>query len=205
MNQIAHAVVLSSMAAQNSGIGPATSNHEAEKILRPTPTALTVLRPPYFMENLAGSIGPMKSDGVLPVFGGDEALRFPMIATRDIGNIAADALLAPPTKTRTLELSGPRDYSYVDVAAIASKLLGRPVSAKALPLEAMAPALVQHAGFSAEVAALFTEMINGTSQGPARLRGSRERRGRSDVAGDRTGRIAQRMTIGVRNVRPAVI
>ncbi|HEY4180535.1 MAG TPA: NmrA family NAD(P)-binding protein [Kofleriaceae bacterium] len=165
VNRTAHAVLLSSMGAQNSNIGPATSNHEAEKILRASATPLTILRPPFFMENLGGNIGPMKSDGVLPVFGGDEEVPFPMIATRDIGSIAADALLAPVIKTRTLELNGPADRSYADVAAIASELLGRTVTARALPLEAMAPALVQHAGFSPEVAALFPQMIVARREG----------------------------------------
>lgn len=160
-----HAVQLSSMGAQSSNIGPATSNHNAEQILASVATPMTILRPPYFMENLAGSVHPMRSDGMLPVFGGDEGLPFPMIATVDIGNFAADALLAPVTTTRIVEISGPREYSYVDVAAIASQLLGRPVTAKALPLEAMAPALVQHAGFSPEVAALFAEMIVARREG----------------------------------------
>ncbi|MFT3691828.1 MAG: NmrA family NAD(P)-binding protein [Kofleriaceae bacterium] len=163
---VKHAVSLSSLGAQHtSGIGPATSNAIAETILRPTPTVITFLRPPYFMENLASSVHPMKSDGVLPVFGGGEQYPFPMIATRDIGEAAAAALLAPPSATRVVELKGPRDYSYADAAAIASKILGKKVTATPLPIDAMVPALVQHGGLSPEVAALFREMIEAGQRG----------------------------------------
>ncbi len=163
---IAHGVVLSSVGAQHTtGIGPATSNAITEQLLGGTGLALTYLRAPYFMENLAGSVHPMQSDGVLPVFGGGEHHAFPMIAARDIAAAAVEALLAPAATSRVIELRGPRDYSYADAAAIASKLLGRTVTATPAPLEAMAPALVQQAGFSPEVAALFVQMIEAGKQG----------------------------------------
>ncbi|HEY4242012.1 MAG TPA: NmrA family NAD(P)-binding protein [Kofleriaceae bacterium] len=164
--RLPHGVVLSSLGAQHeSGIGPATSNAHAERILGPTGAALTFLRPPFFMENLAGNVVPMKRDGVLPVFGGGEQFPFPMIATRDIGAAAADALLAPARTSRAVEMRGPRDYSYADVAAAASEILGTRVTATPLPIDAMVPALVQHGGFSPEVAALFREMIDAGKAG----------------------------------------
>lgn len=166
INRVAHGVTLSSLGAQHTaGIGPATSNAIAETILAPLSTVLTFLRPPYFMENLAGSVHPMRSDGVLPVFGGGEQYPFPMIATRDIAAAAVQALLAPPAKTRVVEMRGPHDYSYADAAAIASQLLGRKVAATPLPLDAMVPALVQHGGLSPEVAALFRQMIEAAQKG----------------------------------------
>lgn len=166
VNHVKHGVSLSSLGAQHtSGIGPATSNAISETILRPTPTVLTFLRPPFFMENLGGSVHPMKSDGVLPVFGGGEQHAFPMIATRDIAEAAAAALLNPPSATRTVEMRGPRDYSYADAAAIATELLGRKVTATPLPLDAMVPALVQRGGLSPEVAALFREMVEAGQRG----------------------------------------
>lgn len=164
-NGTPHAVLLSSMGAQGTNLGPGTGNHYSEKILRPTPTVLTVLRPSSFMENLGANVVSMKTNGVLPVFGGDQDHRGHMIATRDISAIAVDALLAPPTKTRTIELDGPRAYSYVDVATVATRLLGRPVVATAVPLEAMANALVHHAGFSPEVAELLVQQVIAKREG----------------------------------------
>jgi len=69
------------------------------------------------MENILAFAYPMKREGVLPVLGGGENHPFPMVATRDIGDVAADALLAPPAATQWIELSGPRSYSFVDAAA----------------------------------------------------------------------------------------
>jgi uncharacterized protein YbjT (DUF2867 family) len=160
-------VFLSSVGAQHAtGIGPAVTNHHGEVALRAVPgTVLTFVRAPGFMENLLGSAQPMRSDGILPVFGGGETQRFPMIATRDIGEIAAAALLGPrPSATRWIELRGPRDYSYADAAAIASRVLGRTVTATPLPLDAAVPALTA-AGFSPHVAGLFREMIEGAQRG----------------------------------------
>jgi uncharacterized protein YbjT (DUF2867 family) len=164
--RVGHAVFLSSVGAQHeSGLGPATGNHWGEVALQGLAgTRVTFVRAPFFMENLLGNAHVMASDGILPVFGGGESSPFPMIATRDIADIAADALVAPGSATRWIELRGPRDYSYVDAAQIASDVLGRKVTATPLPLAAMAPALIR-AGFSPEVAALFREMTEGGARG----------------------------------------
>jgi uncharacterized protein YbjT (DUF2867 family) len=72
-----------------------------------------------------------------------ESHPFPMVATRDIGETAADALLGPPSVTQWIELSGPREYSFVDAAEAASRILGRTARATPMPLEALVPALTQ--------------------------------------------------------------
>lgn len=154
--KVPHAVVLSSLGAQQaSGTGPIVITHLAEKLLPQAGAALTFLRPAYFMENILANAWPMKQDGVLPVFGGGEGYPFPMVATRDIGDVAAEALLAP--RPGVIELSGPRAYSLVDAAGAATAILGRPVKAVALPLENLVPTLTGF-GFSANVAELYREM-----------------------------------------------
>jgi uncharacterized protein YbjT (DUF2867 family) len=133
--------------------------HYAETALpKAAATRFTFLRASYFMENILANAHPMKQDGVLPVFGGGEGHPFPMVATRDIGDNAADALLAPPSATQWIELSGPREYSFVDAAAAASRVLGRTVKATPVPLDATVPTLTQ-LGFSENVAGLYREMI----------------------------------------------
>jgi uncharacterized protein YbjT (DUF2867 family) len=87
-----------------------------------------------------------------------------MVATGDIGNVAADALLAAPSATQWIELQGPREYSFADAAAAASKILGRPVKATPVPLEAMVPTLTK-LGFSENVAGLYREMISAFASG----------------------------------------
>jgi uncharacterized protein YbjT (DUF2867 family) len=158
--KVPHAVVLSSIGAQKpSGTGPIVTVHHAETTLpKAAGTKLTFVRAAYFMENILGFAYPMKQDGVLPVFGGGESHPFPMVATRDIGNVAADALLAPPASTQWIELSGPEEYSFADAAAVASKILGRTVKPTPLPLDAVVPTLTK-VGFSENVAGLFREMM----------------------------------------------
>lgn len=172
---VPHVVVLSSVAAQHAaGTGPIVIPHYAETSLPKVPkTVLTFVRAAYFMENLLGNVHPMKADGVLPVFGGGEGYPFPMVATHDIGVVAAEALLAPPKEHRWIELSGPKEYSMADAATIASKLLGRPVKPLVLPIDAMVPTLTQF-GFSENVAGLYREMTEGLGKGLVSFEGKGE-------------------------------
>lgn len=158
-NKTPHAVLLSSVAAQHpSGTGPIVSAHDAEQRLgKVASTRFTFVRAAYFIENILAYAHPIKADGVLPVFGGGADVRFPMIATKDIGTVAAEALLAPPSATEIIELSGPEPYSFEDAAKVASKLVGREVKTATLPIERLSPTL-QSFGISADVAALYTEM-----------------------------------------------
>jgi len=163
--KVPHAVFLSSVGAQNaSGNGPIAVSHYGEVTLGKGSTKLTFLRAAYFMENILANAYPMKTDGVLPVFGGGETYPFPMVATRDIGETAARALLEPPAATQWLELHGPRDYSLVDAAAAAARIVGKPVTATALPIDAMVPTLTK-LGFSENVAGLFREMTEAFGKG----------------------------------------
>lgn len=163
---VAHAVVLSSVAAQHpAGTGPIVITHYAETTLpKAEKTVFTFVRAAYFMENILANVHPMKTDGVLPVFGGGEGYPFPMVATRDIGEVAAEALLAPPASHQWIELSGPKEYSMADAAAIASAATGREVKPLVLPLEAMVPTLTQF-GMSENVAGLYREMTASLATG----------------------------------------
>src|SRR6266850_2700959 len=63
-----------------------------------------------------------------------------------------------PAATQWIELAGPKEYSYADAAAAASKVLERPVKATPVPLDATVPTLTK-LGFSENVAGLYREMI----------------------------------------------
>ncbi|MGE5183915.1 MAG: NmrA family NAD(P)-binding protein [Acidobacteriota bacterium] len=181
-NKVPHAAFLSSVGAQvPSGTGPIQTTHIAETELPASGTTLTFVRAAYFMENILANAYPMKQDGVLPVFGGGETYAFPMVATRDIGEVAAEALLAPAKQTQWIELSGPKEYSMVDAADEASKILGKPVKAVALPIEQVVPTFTQF-GFSANVAGLYREMIEGFAKGIVRFEGKPARRGKVTLA-----------------------
>ena len=121
-------VVLSSVGADKaSGTGPVVGLHRLEEKLSQIQSAnILFLRAAYFMENtlpqmaaihkMGYSVGPLLPD-----------LKLPMIATRDIGTVAADFLLHPTIKGKeTRELLGQRDLTYSEVASIIGKGIGKP-------------------------------------------------------------------------------
>lgn len=164
--RVPHVVLLSSIGAQHpSGTGPIAALHHAERTLAPlTGTTFSFVRAAYFMENFLSNVQPMKADGVLPVFGGGESHPFEMVASQDIGKTAASLLLSPPKSNETIRLHAAKSYSNVDVARIAASILGRPVLAKPVAIEAMVPTL-QSFGISENVASLYREMTVAGQQG----------------------------------------
>jgi uncharacterized protein YbjT (DUF2867 family) len=164
--RVAHVVFLSSVGAQHqAGVGPIRSVGYAEGVLASlSDTRFTFIRAAYFMDNYLAMAQPMRTDGMLPVFGGGEQYPFEMVAARDIGAFAAQALLSPPQSSETVRLHAAQVYSPVDVAQVASELLNRQVQAKPLPLDAMVPSMVSH-GISENVAELYRELTEAGQKG----------------------------------------
>lgn len=93
-SRLEYAVCLSSVGADKpEKTGPVQGLHQLEQRLnRIAGLNLLHLRPGYFMENTLAQVGVIKGHGIaadalLP------DLKFPMIAARDIGVVAAEALL----------------------------------------------------------------------------------------------------------------
>jgi len=168
---VPHVALLSSVGAQHpAGTGPIAGLHPVEKALAALPnTVSTFLRAAYFMENLGGSLG-MLAQGVLPTFAPAD-VPFPMVATRDIGHLAAQVLREGATKTTVIELSAAKNYSMDDAAAILSTLTGKAVKAQTFPLEAMVPTLTGM-GMSAEMAELYREMTGAMMSGLVAFEGT---------------------------------
>lgn len=176
---VPHVVLLSSVGAQHpSGTGPIAGLHPVEKGLAALQgTRTTAIRAAYFMENLGGSLG-MLEQGILPSFTPTD-LAFDMIATRDIGLVAARALREGAQRFEVIELSAAKSYSMDDAAALLSSLTGRAVKAQQFPLDAMVPTLTGF-GLPADVAELYREMTDGIIQGRVAFEGG-HRRVRGDV------------------------
>jgi uncharacterized protein YbjT (DUF2867 family) len=174
-----HVVLLSSVGAElPSGTGPIVSVHRAEERLRATGVKLTALRAAYFMENWGGVAAPAKTSGVLPsmITPGRAAS---MVATADIGRVAAEALLEGERAPELIELAGPRDYTPEDVARAFGSALGRQVAVVPVPEEGIEPALTQ-AGLPRQLAALFREMNVSFNRGAIHWSGT-PRRGRVGI------------------------
>ncbi|MCG3152000.1 MAG: NAD(P)H azoreductase [bacterium] len=164
-NHLPHVVLLSSVGGQQpSGTGPILGLHKAENALREVTSGLTILRPAYFMENFLWSAGSIAAQGALynPVPG---EIKIPMIATRDIAAAAATAIAGPaPATPQIVELAGPVDLSYQEVAADLSTLLGKPVAHVQVPGAAVLEALLGM-GVSASMAELYVELYEGLAAG----------------------------------------
>jgi uncharacterized protein YbjT (DUF2867 family) len=166
-NETKYAVVLSSFGADKPDkTGPMVGLHDLEKKLEAIPNLNALfLRAGYFMENILPQVGVIKSFGNLagPV---KEDLPLPMIATRDIGAVAAEALLKLNfVGKHPRELQGPRDVAYAEVAKIVGASIGKPDLAYThLPAVQLKPALIQM-GMSSNMADLLLEMAEALNSG----------------------------------------
>jgi len=166
-NGLKHAVVLSSFGADKSEkTGPVVGLHSLEEKLNGISGLNALyLRAGYFMENILPQVGVIKAFGDMagPVKGD---LRLPMIATRDIGAVAADALLKLDFEgKRPRELQGAGDVTYAEIARIVSTAIGKAdLAYKQMPAEQLRPALLQM-GMSSSMADLLLEMADALNSG----------------------------------------
>ena len=157
---VKHVVFLSSVGAQNAeGCGPVSGLHHVEKLFNGIAGANVLsLRPAYFMENFLMLIGMIKSMGMMGgVIKSDVSL--PVIATRDIGPVAAEALLKRDwAGVTTRELLGQRDITMAEAAKILGAAIGKPgLGYTAFPGFMAKPALTQM-GLSKSIADGLIEM-----------------------------------------------
>lgn len=178
---VPHVVLLSSIGAQHAdGNGPIKVLHVAERELAATGAALTAIRAAYFQENWGGSLGTLASGTVYAFLPND--LRFPQVATRDIGRTAAAALVegAPRGTTQIIELAGPQDYSGADAQAALTKITGKPITVAVAPLDAVVPTFTGF-GLSKAMAELYREMYEGIISGRVANEGGKARSVRGSV------------------------
>jgi uncharacterized protein YbjT (DUF2867 family) len=164
---VAHAVVLSSYGAEKPDkTGPVLGLHYLETKLNAIARLNALyLRAGYFMENTLPQAGVIKKMGSMagPV---RADLLLPMIATRDIGAAAADALLKLNFQGKTTrELLGARDVSYAELTKIVGPAIGKPgLGYQQAPAAALKPVLVQM-GMSASFVDLLLEMSDALNSG----------------------------------------
>ncbi|MGK9168273.1 NmrA family NAD(P)-binding protein [Inquilinus limosus] len=158
-------VVLSSVGSDRpSGTGMIATNRTLEQRLAGIGLPATFIRAAYFMENWAEVAGLAAAEGVLPSLLAPLDRAIPMVATADIGRVAAEVLREGWAGHRTIALEGPAAVSPNDVAAAFGRALGKPVQAVAVP-EAGWPEALSQSGFSARTLAGFIEMMRGINSG----------------------------------------
>jgi uncharacterized protein YbjT (DUF2867 family) len=138
-NRIPYVVNLSSMGADRAeGRGPISYLQIVENALAATGANVLQLRPGFFYENFLPQVEPIKNQGsiFLPI---PPETRVPLIATRDIGERAANRILAKDwTGVTILGLHGPADPpTFGEAATIIGDAIGKQVRYVQIPIEAM--------------------------------------------------------------------
>ena len=164
---IKYAVVLSSVGADKPDkTGPVVGLHHLEKKLDAIPGLNALyLRPAGFMENLLFQVGVIKAfDTMAGAVKGD--LPVPMIAARDIGDAAADALLRLDFQGKTTrELQGARDVTNTEAAKIVGAAIGKPgLTYNQMPAAQLKPGFMQM-GMSSNMADLLLELADAQNSG----------------------------------------
>lgn len=158
-------VALSSVGAgEDHGTGWIAMNRSLEQALGRLPMPVAFLRAAYFIENWQPMIQHAASEGILRSFLAPLQRSIPMVATSDIGSIAASVLLQEWHGHRIIDLAGPAEYSPMDVASCLSQKLGRGIDTISVPEEEWTSALAG-AGFSDAALTGFIEMTCGLNNG----------------------------------------
>ncbi|WP_250515993.1 NmrA family NAD(P)-binding protein [Caballeronia sp. INDeC2] len=128
-------VCLSTIGAQATQTNLLTQRTLLEEALARQPIPVTFLRPGWFMENCAWDVDSARDEGIVRSFLQPLDRAIPMIATDDIGELAAKLMQQQWPGVRIVELEGPRRTSPDDIAAAFAQVLGKPVRAQAVPRE----------------------------------------------------------------------
>ncbi len=172
---VKNVVSLSSFGADKpSGTGPVVGLHNLEQKLNQIDSANVLhLRAGYFMENTLPQTGAIRMLGSTlgPV---SANLRLPMIATRDIGAAAADALVRLAFRGKqTQELQGQRDLDYTEATTIIGKAIGKPDLGYIQAPDNQVQAAMVQMGMSENFAGLILELAAALNAGHIRALESR--------------------------------
>jgi uncharacterized protein YbjT (DUF2867 family) len=164
---VLHVVLLSSIGAHlQAKTGPIQGLYHFEQKLRQVPNLNALfLRPGIFMENFLMLLPLVHAMGFL-AGGIDGDLKMRLIATRDIGVAAADALLKLDfSGFSTRELHGQRDLSHKEAARAIGSAIGKPkLSYKEFPAFLVEQGMKQM-GIPGKTAALMSEMNEAANAG----------------------------------------
>jgi uncharacterized protein YbjT (DUF2867 family) len=161
-------VYLSTIGAQASRPNLLTQHTILEKELRQLSIPITFLRPGWFMENSTWDVAPAREHGVIPSFLQPLERPVPMVATADIGRVAAELLQERWSGVRVVELEGPERVSPNEIGIAFAKILGRPVRMEIVP-RASWESLFQSQGMKNPTPRI--QMLDGFNEGWIRFEG----------------------------------
>jgi uncharacterized protein YbjT (DUF2867 family) len=128
-------VCLSTIGAQATQSNLLTQRTLMEQALSSVPMPVTFLRPGWFMENAVWDVASARERGILSSYLQPLDKPVPMVATADVGGVAAELIQQYWEGKRIVELTGPKPVSPNDLADTLGKALGRDVHAEQVPRE----------------------------------------------------------------------
>ena len=133
------AFVLVSVAGASPGhpIGLFRAKHAAEQMLRASGIPWTIVRATAFMETWGAIMGePLRSSGKIPVFGkGDNPVNF--VSATDVAALVSRAATRPGLHGQVLELGGPDNLTFNQVAVIVQQATGCRGAVRHIPRPAL--------------------------------------------------------------------
>jgi uncharacterized protein YbjT (DUF2867 family) len=164
---VTHTVTLSSVGADKPDkTGPVVGLRYLEQQLNGIDDLNVLhLRAGYFMENTLAQVGIVRMTG-MAVGPLRPELKLAMIATRDIGEVAANALLNLDFRQKqTRELLGQRDISMNEVAQIIGRAVGKPELRYTEATDEQVRTAMIQLGMSSNMADLILEMSAALNSG----------------------------------------
>jgi uncharacterized protein YbjT (DUF2867 family) len=137
-------------------IGDLSILYEMEQHLANQPIPFSLIRGAYYMSNWDFSLQTANQDGVIYTFFPVDSI-LPMVAPRDIGQLAARLMTEPVERTGLHNIEAPERYSPHDVAEAFAKALQKPIKAIEIPPDQWINTM-QQMGFSSEAAKSFSNM-----------------------------------------------
>ena len=128
-------VYLSTIGAQATQSNLLMQHTIIEQVLGELSMPIIFLRPGWFMENCSWDVASAADDGVISSFLQPIDKPVPMVATADIGRVAAELLQQTWKGRRVVELEGRHRVTPNEIANTFADLLGRPVRIKPVPRE----------------------------------------------------------------------
>jgi uncharacterized protein YbjT (DUF2867 family) len=188
-SSVPHVVMLSSLGAELAeGTGPIKSLHYLENALRATGTKLIAIRACYFQENVASVIPAAREGGIYPNLLPSADTATPMVATQDIGHLAATLLRSAPQRSEIVDLVGPM-YSARQLAEKLGMALGKPLQVVDVPATGHVDAMIQ-AGLPPAFANVYAEMYRAIGSGLITTKGDRTVTGTTTIDDVISGLIA---------------
>lgn len=126
-------VSLSTVGAQAAHSNLLSQHTLMEQALAELPMPVCVLRPAWFLDNCVWDIETARDSGRYESYLQPLDRPIAMVASADVGRVAAQLLMEPAQHSRVVELEGPRSVSPRDIAAALARALQREVAAHVVP------------------------------------------------------------------------